>query len=441
MSAKLRLFTALMAGMLAASEVVAQNVPAPAGPPLSVQAALDEALERNPALVALRRDYDTARTRPAQAGFLPPPMFEAQIWQWPINTLNPANANMYMFMLTQQFPGRGKRDLRKAVFEKDAEVADADIAVRARAVVDEVKRAYAELFLARKTVELTRANIDLLRQFANVSQAKYATGRVSQQDVLKAIVELSSAHENVVGLEERSRLAEAALDTLLGRAPDSAIGPLAEPRASVVLPPAATLQARAVSEQPELSVARLSIEQGDASLAAAESDYKPDFLIQGGYMVMPDMTDAWMAKVGISWPKAPWSRGRVDARVNEARAEIEARRARLAVAESAVKLAVQQAYVRVQSAAERARILETSLLPQASQVLDVSRAAYQTDRVDFLSLIDNQRQLLDLRIQYFRARTEVEMAWADLERAVGVDLDREPLAPPRASGPVAAPRK
>jgi cobalt-zinc-cadmium efflux system outer membrane protein len=213
------------------------------------------------------------------------------------------------------------------------------------------------------------------------------------------------------------------------------------PTARSVRSPSRGRQARAVSEQPELSVARLSIEQGDASLAAAESDYKPDFLIQGGYMVMPDMTDAWMAKVGISWPKAPWSRGRVDARVNEARAEIEARRARLAVAESAVKLAVQQAYVRVQSAAERARILETSLLPQASQVLDVSRAAYQTDRVDFLSLIDNQRQLLDLRIQYFRARTEVEMAWADLERAVGVDLDREPLAPPKASNPMTAPQK
>lgn len=42
-------------------------------------------------------------------------MAEAQIWQWPLNTLNPANTDMYMFMVTQDLPGRGKRDLRAAV--------------------------------------------------------------------------------------------------------------------------------------------------------------------------------------------------------------------------------------------------------------------------------------------------------------------------------------
>jgi outer membrane protein TolC len=393
-----------------------------AAPPLSLRAALDEALERNPTLIALRREYDTAATRPAQALTLPPPMLEAQIWQWPINTVNPANANMYMFMIGQELPGRGKRGLREAALAKAADMAQADIAVRARAVVDEVKRAYAELFLARKSIEVYRSSQDLLRQFADISQAKYAAGRISQQDVLKAIVELSRVHETLIGLDERARLAEADLDTLLDRAPDAPIGPLAGPGAPASLPPVADLQARALAEQPELRAGRLAIEQAEAELAVEESAFSPDFFVQGGYMAMPGMTDAWMARVGVSWPKAPWAKSGTDAKVAEARAAIASGRARLAAAESAVRLAVQRAHVRVESALARASVLESSLVPQSLQVLEVSRAAYQTDRVDFLALIDNQRLVLDVQLDYYRAMSDAEQARADLERAVGVDL-------------------
>ena len=352
-----------------------------------------------------------------------PPMLEAQIWQFPVNTLNPANANMYMFMVGQELPGRGKRALRESVLQTDVELAEADIAVRARAVVDEVKRAYAELFLARASIDIYRDNLALLRQFADISHAKYETGRISQQDVLKAAVELTRIHDEIIGLEERARLAEAELNTLLDRQAGASIGPLAAPRARVAVPDASLLQARAVEAQPELRVARLAIALAEAALAVEQSEYKPDFFVQGGYMIMPGMTDAWMARAGITWPKAPWSRGALDAKVAEARAAVAGRRAELRAAESAVRLAVQQAYVRVQAAQARADLIKTSLVPQSTQVLDVSRAAYQTDRVDFLALIDNQRVLLAVQLDYHRALADLEQAAADLERAVGVDLD------------------
>jgi hypothetical protein len=102
------------------------------GPPLTLDAALTEALAKNPELIALRRQFEAARERPAQERFLTAPTFEAQIWQWPINTLNPASTNMYMFMFGQDIPGPGKRRLREAVVAKDVELAATDIGVRAR---------------------------------------------------------------------------------------------------------------------------------------------------------------------------------------------------------------------------------------------------------------------------------------------------------------------
>ena len=399
------------------------------GPPLTLDAALTEALGNNPELIALRRQFEAARERPAQERFLAAPTLEAQIWQWPINTLNPTNTNMYMFMVGQDIPGPGKRRLREAVVQKDVELAETDIAVRARDVVDRVKRAYAELFLARKAIDVHHASVDLLRQLADVAQAKYTTGRISQQDVLKAVVELSRVHDHLITLDEQAQLAEAQLNTLLDRPAGAAIGPLAHPHERVLLPSAATLQQLAVEHQPELTMARLGAERADAQLAVVNREYKPDFFAMGGYMLMPNDRDAWMAKVGITWPTAPWSRGRLDAQRAEATAEIAAANARLRAVENALRLAVHQAYVRVKSAEQRAALLRTTVVPQSEQALEVSRVAYQTDRVDFLAIIDNERVRLDAQLDYFRALSSLEQALADLERAIGIDIAPSMLAP------------
>ncbi|MGH9311584.1 MAG: TolC family protein [Vicinamibacterales bacterium] len=399
-----------------------QGPPVSDGPPFSLSAALSEALARNPELIALRASLEAARLRPAQERFLAPPTLEAQIWQWPINTLNPANTNMYMFMVGQDIPGSGKRRLRAAVAEKDVELAATEIAVRARDVVDRVKRTYADLFLARKAIEVHLASVELLRQFAEVTQAKYATGRISQQDVLKAVVELSKLHDDLFMLDERARIAEAQLNTLLDRRPDVPIGGLAEPHERVLLPAAEDLQRLALEHQPELAAARIATERADARLAVVNREYRPDFFTMGGYMLMPRDRDAWMAKVGITWPAAPWSRGKLDSQKAEATAEIDVAKARVRAVENALRLAVQEAYVRVKTAEQRASLLRTTVLPQSEQTLEVSRVAYQTDRVDFLALIDNERVRLDAQLDYYRVLSDFEQALADLERAVGTEL-------------------
>ena len=227
------------------------------GPPLSLEAALDEALAKNPDILALRAQLPVLRERPAQERALNPPMVEATIWQWPINTLNPANTNMYMFMVGQELPGRGKRDLRAAVAEKDVALAESDVAIRVKQVVNEIKQAYASLFVARNAIDVHLASVDLLRQIADVSQAKYATGRISQQDVLKSVVELSKLHNDLLMFDEQANIAAARLNVLLDRAPEAPIGPLVEPPEQTRLPPPADLQRLAIARQPELQRARV----------------------------------------------------------------------------------------------------------------------------------------------------------------------------------------
>jgi outer membrane protein, heavy metal efflux system len=402
------------------------------GPPLTLKAALDEALSKNLDVGALRAQVNVTRERPAQERSLAPPMLEGTIWQWPINSFNPANTNMYMFMVGQELPGRGKRDLRAAVAEKDIALAQTDVTIRTRQIVNEVKQAYAQLFIARKATEVHLASVELLRQIADVSQTKYASGRISQQDVLKPVVELSKLHGDLVMFEEQAGIAAARLNVLLARAPDAPIGPLTEPTEQTLLPASTELQRLALERQPELQRAHIEIQKAEAEVASAKQEYKPDFTVQGGYLLMPNQTDAWLARVGVTWPRAPWSRGKIDSHIKEQIAASETAKARERAMQNMVRLAVQEAYVRAKSAQERAALLRTTILPQAQQTLEVSRIGYQTDRVDFQAVIDNQRTLLEAQLGYVRALTEFEQATADLERALGADLPEgttEPATP------------
>ncbi len=399
------------------------------GPPLTLRAALDEALATNPDLAALRAQLGVTRERPAQERSLAPPTLETTIWQWPINSLNPANTNMYMFMATQELPGRGKRDLRAAVAGKDIALAQNDIDARSRRVFDAVKQAYAELFVSRKAIEIHLATVDVLQQFADVSQAKYSAGRISQQDVLKAVVEVSRLHEDIIVLDQQAQIAAAKLNTLLDRPTDALIGPLGAPSEHTLSAPVADLQGQALEKQPEIQGARLAVERAAAALAVAQRDHKPDFSVQAGYMLLPHQTDGILARVSITWPDAPWSHGRVDARVREMSADVEVAKARQKSMENALRFTVQEAYVRVKAAEQRAALLKTTILPQSQQTLEVSRVAYQNDRVEFLALLDNERTLLNAELEYYRALSDFDQALADLERAVGAEIPPEMLRP------------
>ena len=191
---------------------------------------------------------------------------------------------------------------------------------------------------------------------------------------------------------------------------------------TTILPASEELQRLAIAQQPELRATQLGVERAQAALAVVNREYKPDFFVGVGYMLMPREAGAWTASVGMTWPNAPWSRGRLDAQKAEATATVEAAKAQATVVERQIRLAVHDAYVRVLAAGQRASLLRTTVMPQTEQAMEVSRIAYQSDRVEFLSVIDNQRALLDAQLNYYRALSDRELALADLARAVGADL-------------------
>jgi len=390
--------------------------------PLSLQAALDEAQLHHPELIALRAQIEADKLKPGQERFLMPPMVDAQIWQWPLNRVDPRGTT-YMITAQQTFPGRGKRAQRVRLAEAEVAVTAASIPLRARDILAEVKRTYAELFVARKAVDLSHDTAELLRQIADATQVRYAAGKGVQQDVLKAVVEITRLSEEQTMRLERAAMAESRLNTLMGRDPATPIGTLPEPREIAVVPPVARLQRLAIDRQPELLRARAEIARAETALTSIGVERKPDFVVSGGYMRMPDDHDAFTGGVSMTWPNAPWSKKRNDVAEQQARLEVAAARARYDAATNDVRLMVAEAYIKLISARDRAALLRTSLVPQTDQALELSRIGYQSDRASFLDIIDNQRMLADARLGYYRALADLEQARADLERAIGMSIE------------------
>jgi outer membrane protein TolC len=400
--------------------VLLAQTPAPPAP-LTLQAVVEEAKARNPELRALAAQLDADRHEVQHERVLMPPMLQAEIWQWPLSSPNPARAT-YQFMVEQELPGRGKRAAREKAALADVDVRAAAIPIRARDIVNDVQRTYADLFVARRALELSDETLSLLRQLADVTQTRYAAGRTEQQDVLKAVLEIARLREEQVMARERARMAEARLNVLLARDPATPIGPLTEPREDLAVPSLEMLQRLAIERQPDLAMARAEISRAEAAIELADVERKPDYLLRGGYMLMPGDAGAFTASVGITWPKAPWSKDRVTLAGEQARLGVNAARARHEAVVNSVKLDVAEAHIRVQSAADRASLLRTSLVPQAAQALDVARVGYQSGRGDFLDIVDTQRTRAEVRLGYYRALADLERARADLERAVGVSI-------------------
>jgi outer membrane protein TolC len=217
-------------------------------------------------------------------------------------------------------------------------------------------------------------------------------------------------------------MAEAQLNTVLGRPVASAVEPLA-PRTLAGVPAAVDAERLALARHPELSMAAAEISREEAELDRLRGERKPDYILGGGYMLMPGEPGAWTARAGLTWPNAPWSRGRLTAGIAAQEKRLAAVRARRDAVASNVRRMVQEAIVRLHAARERSELLRTTVLPQAEHTFDLARIGYQANRGEFLELIDNERMLLDVRVDDASARIEVERAVADLERATGFPFD------------------
>lgn len=325
--------------------------------------------------------------------------------------------------LEQTIPFPGNRGLRGEAGLRDAEALQEALRSRERETVARVRRAYFELYAAHRELDTHLEHIRLLEELEKVSESRFRTGVVSQQDVLKPQVEIVLLQTDVLFARQRVDSARAMLNALLGR---PATAPLGQPREpGAVGPPLGDLaeRLRAASERhPDVLGPALKVKAVRARLDLARREaVLPDFTLGVEYMQVPGEPDGWGGMVGVN---LPWFTGKRRSEARRLEETLRAEEAALEAARVRLQADVRDAYARAEATGKALRLLREELLPKSIQTVDVSRAAYQQGRSTFLELLDAERSLRDVRLRYYQALSMHESAFADLERASGFEPGR-----------------
>ncbi|HSF67494.1 MAG TPA: TolC family protein [Nitrospiraceae bacterium] len=384
---------------------------------------IQEVLTRNPELVAARKQWEAATNRIAQARSLDDPVLSVQLWNIP-QPFKATQADNTIFGLSQNLPFPGKLALKADVASRSAEMTEQSVRAKERELVARLKRDYYDLFVAQKAVQIHHEQVDLLRQFVAIANAKFRGGMGSQADVLKAQVELSLLLQHLPVLEQRRKTAEAMLNTLLDRDPALPLGMAQEPAQLPLEKSVEDLHLLALSDRPELKAAELEVQRNEQSHALAERQYYPDFNVAFQRFQNYQATDGFGAYVAMSIPFSFWTKAKYDAGVQEAAAAIAVARAQQHTLENITRFQINDLLAKLKATDQAATLYRTTILPQAEQSLEAARVGYRAGKAGFLDLIDAQRAWRRFQLEYFTALADRQHRLAELEQVVGVALDQ-----------------
>ena len=385
---------------------------------------IQEVLARNPELVAARKQWEAATHRITPARSLDDPILSVQLWNFP-QTFNVTKSDNSIFGLSQNLPFPGKLALKGDVASRSAEMTEQAVRAKERELVARFKQTYYDLFLVQKEVQIHHEQIDLLKQFFEIANAKFRAGKGSQVDVLKAQVELSLLFQHLPVLEQRRETAEAMLNTLLDRAPTSPLGIAQEPSQLPLEMPLDDLHRLALDDRPELKAAELDVRRSEQSHALAQRQYYPDFNVAFQRFQNFQANDGFGAYVAMSIPFAFWTKPKYDAGVQEAAAAVAVAQAQQHTLENLTRFQINDLLAKLRATDQVATLYRTTILPQAEQSLEAARVGYRAGKAGFLDLIDTQRAWRGFQLEYFMALVDRQHRLAELEQVVGITLDRQ----------------
>jgi outer membrane protein, heavy metal efflux system len=387
------------------------------------------ALELNPEIQAARRAVEAQAQVMPQVTALDDPMLSTTLMPISAYSLQTAAGRATSTLtLSQKLPWRGKLRVRGEVAEEELRMAQARLAQTQLEVVEDVRLAYHELLFSQRATDITREHRQLLEDLLQIADALYRTGETSQQDVLRAQVELDRLDDRLIGLRRAQQQAQADLASLLHTAPGAEPQALPEVAASPVPAQIEPLYERAARCRPRLQerAAAVAREQRREELARLQSF--PDVTLGMSWQSMTtdralsgvaNGNDNLMLTVGANLPI--W-RARLRAGVSEAQQRVLESASRHAAARNDTFRQIRRLMVQARALDEQLQLFRENIIPHAEQTLQVSVADYRVGSVSFLQLIDNWTQLLAFEVQHARLEASREQALASLEAAVGCPL-------------------
>ncbi|APG26995.1 hypothetical protein A7E78_03595 [Syntrophotalea acetylenivorans] len=389
---------------------------------------VDEALNNNPDLQAAEARWQMARHKIGPARSFEDPQLSFVLSNYPVDSLGGDETPMTgkEIQLSQMFPFPGKLAAQGEMAEYQAIGQQGVYEEAKRQLVQKVKDAWFLLYFQQRAIDITRLNLDILRDFIQLTETRYAVGTGLQQDVLKAQVERSRLLDRLFNLEQQRISSLAEFNRLLNRPSSTPLAPPEVLKPTMVQASQQQLLGHALTQRPLFTTYQAGIDRYKTQRRLAKLDYYPNFKIFAGYRQREEVPgdpvegdDFVSAGVSINLPL--WQ-GKRKAAVAEADSGIRLAQRQYQELSNRVAFAITDQYAQMTKNRDLVDLYQTGIIPQAEQSFEASLAAYQVGDVDFLNLLDSLMTLFRYQVDYHRALADHERSVARLEATVGIDL-------------------
>ena len=245
-----------------------------AGTVLDLDEAERLALAADPAVVASRARADALREQAVADGQLPDPKLGIGLYNLPLDdfSLRSQPTTQFRTKIQQAFPRGDTLRYRQLGTEWMSRAQQAETLLVRRQIRRDLRQTFLELYYQRQAAGIIERTRGLFEQLVEITRSHFAAGRVSQQDVLQAQLELSRLDDRATRIDEMADVQRARLTRWIG---DDAYRPLAPDFPTLpALPPLPELQA-ALPRHPAIVSASARVEANQQRVRVAREQYKP----------------------------------------------------------------------------------------------------------------------------------------------------------------------
>ncbi|HUK88016.1 MAG TPA: TolC family protein [Terriglobales bacterium] len=438
--------------LLAALPVRAQN-------PLTLEQAVNIALEKNPVRKAALADQKAAGAGIdlARSALLPHLVFSesflrgndpiyvlsaklrqqrfiaADLALPVLNTPPPINNFVTRFAVDWNLFDSGASWLNLSRSHKLQQAAGRQLDRTEQELVYRVVEAYDGLLLAAKQEKVAEDAVTTAQATLDQSRARYETGMTVESDLLSAQVELGERRQELIRARNDVELARARLDREMGTSFDSAYQPaeaLAE--RSFPLAPLPELEREALEKRPDLDSLRLAESAQGKSVSAAKAAFGPRIdAFLGWETDNPHFTGGggnnWVGGVEVQFDI--FQGGAKLAALAQQKAYAQKVAALRESAESGVRLELRRAYLDFDASRQQVEVARASV-SQAEESLRISQNRYQEGLTTITELLRAQEAARRSQAEYWQAVYRMQTSYAGLELAKGTLNSHSPVVTP-----------
>src|SRR3989441_2669172 len=380
---------------------------------ISLDEALRLAASENPTVRAKTADLQATRANEITAGLRPNPLASYTAEKFGAGA---GTSLEHTATLGQTIETGGKRQRRLQSARAASRVTEYELADVRRQIAFQVKKAFADVLVARATLTLAEENLTTIDELERIQRFRAERGDISELELTRIQIQRFAFERDAADARQAMATAKIALRAV--------VGPTALPADFDVVGDLALREVRL--EREDLLRATLANRPDVLAVDAARTKARADIDLaraNAWWDVTPLLeykrtdANAQTFGFGVAIPLRVFDRNQGEIARTRAAAE-RADAQREAVVNQALS-EVESALVAVQLQRARIAVLRDTYLPKAEHVRRTVEFAYRRGGFSVLDLLDAQRTYRETALEYVRAQGNYWAAIYQLETAVG----------------------